>query len=71
MKRLVFNRNVELDAALVYAGLHGGLGRYMLTARSLGIETPDDAFWRARWLKRQPEEYIAAVSDRVVELEHE
>jgi hypothetical protein len=60
-------KNVNLDAQLVYAAMRGA---FVPAAIGLGI-TANEAFDRAAWLKRQPTEYVAQVSDRVVEIENQ
>lgn len=64
-----FRHNVELDAALVLAGLQGGFEKVMFTGMALGFTSPDHVIARADWLKRQSEAYVDEVARRVVELE--
>ena len=60
-----FERNVELDAVMVRASM---LGLFELFAIQY-FETASEAWARAEWLKKQPEEYIMQVSDLVEEQE--
>jgi hypothetical protein len=66
-----FKQNIELDARLVLAGMKGGIDAIMNTAFLMRDQLPTtkDATDRCEWLKRQPEEYINKVCDRVAELE--
>jgi len=61
-----FTKNIELDAVFVHAAT---IGLFALCAMQLGF-TIDEADKRAKWLKKQDEEYIHAVCVRVVELEN-
>ncbi len=61
--------NVELDAVLVLAGMRGGLHAVLGTAMRLGLSEPDEAIDRAAWLRKQSDDYITQVVNRVVELE--
>lgn len=61
-----FKRDIELDAVMVHASM---LGLFEPCAISQGM-SPNEAYARAYWLKRQPIEYIEKVSNRVVELEN-
>lgn len=53
--------NVELDAALVLAGYEGGRDGFLGAALRLGFKSPDAALARAKWLKKQPTEYVNQV----------
>lgn len=65
MAKTEYEENIELDAILVHSAM---LGMFEPAAIQLGL-SPSEAFGRAAWLKRQSEEYITKVSNRVVELE--
>lgn len=65
-KKSEFEENIELDATLVHAAT---IGLFVPCAIGLGM-TADEALGRAYWLKRQSQEYITAVSLRVVEIEN-
>jgi hypothetical protein len=58
-------KDVNLDAQLVYAAMRG---QFVPCAIALDM-TANEAFDRAAWLKRQSAAYITQVSDRVVEME--
>ena len=60
-----FSADVQLDATLVLAAMRG---LFVPCAIGLGM-TPDEAYGRAAWLKKQPEKYISAVADAAAERE--
>ena len=53
--------NVELDAKLVHAAMHG---TFMHAAMNYGLK-PDEALARAAWLKKQPDAYVLQVAEKV------
>lgn len=71
MSKKQYEKNVELDAQMVQTAMYGGIDAIVALAFKLRhiFSSPDDALHRAEWLKKQNEEYIRQVSDRVVELE--
>jgi hypothetical protein len=62
-----YNKNIELDAKMVHAASIGLFDCFAYQS----FKTPDEAYGRAMWLKKQSESYIKEVSDRVVEIEKE
>lgn len=61
-----FKKDLELDAQLVFAAMHG---MFVPCAIKLGLKA-DEAWHRSQWLKHQGK-YVDQVADRVVELEKE
>ena len=66
-----YTQDLELDARLVLAAVHGGFEGFAAVAMSRQdiFAGPDEAVARADWLKRQPAAYIEAVSARAAALE--
>jgi hypothetical protein len=62
-----FKRDVHLDAILVHAAINN---LFEPCAIGLGM-TADEAFGRAKWLKKQSKSYILSVSEEVVRIENE
>lgn len=68
-----FERDVELDAQLVYAGMKGGgagIADFAFTRRDV-FTTPNMAMDRCLWIKAQDEEYVNQVCLRSAEIEAE
>ena len=63
-----FKRDVELDAALVMAGMRGGFHAVCSAAMSLGLSGPDEVLKRADWMKAD-EEYANEVVQTVLKIE--
>ena len=66
-----FERDAELDARMVLAGIRGGKNGFMAYAfaRRAVFAKPDDAMARADWFKRQSQAYIREVCDLAAKLE--
>ena len=60
-------QNIQLDAMLVHARIHGLIVPYGIGSG----KTPNEIFLRMKWLRKQPDSYLKKVSDRVVEIENE
>lgn len=60
-----YKRNVDLDATLVHAAM---AGLFVPCAIQLGL-SPDEAFGRSLWLKRQPKSYVDKVVNKVMEIQ--
>jgi hypothetical protein len=58
-------KNVQLDALLVHAAMHGLFDR---AAIGLGL-TANEAYSRAAWLKEQSDSYVQKVAEAVAKLE--
>lgn len=59
-----FEENVEFDAQLVKAAMHG-----MLVPLAMGLNmTPNEVQARAEWLQKKPK-YLDRVTDHVIALE--
>lgn len=68
-----FEKNIELDAQMVLAGMKYGMeGVMQLGFRLKDIFTTTKMVTdRAKWLKQQDKEYIKQVSNRAAKLEKE
>jgi hypothetical protein len=60
-------KNVKLDALLLHAALHD-----LFVPCAIGLHlTPDEAFGRSDWLRKQKTSYIQKVIALVMEIENE
>lgn len=64
MPETKFKEDVELDANMVFASMGGVFVPFAISVDM----TPDEAYGRAVWMKRQPETYLMQVVNRVAEL---
>lgn len=57
------DRDVQIDATLVMAGMTSGLDGVLAAGLRLGFATPDDVLERTEWLKEQPDAYVFRVAE--------
>jgi hypothetical protein len=62
-----YKQDLELDTIMVHAAMNGLFDLLAIQK----FKTPQEAYERALWLKKQPEFYITAVNNRVAEIEKE
>lgn len=69
---MIFEQNIDLDAVLVKAAMTGGIHAYMNACFLRRDVFPDTntAMARAEWFKKQPEEYLAQVTAKIIEIEN-
>ena len=61
-------RNIELDAMLLMAAMHGGKEKAVEFCAKFGM-SEEDVIDRAKWLQHKPKAYRKEVADKILELE--